>query len=177
MRLVIEQDHDAESPREWDNLGKMVCFHRRYDLGDKQDTLRYQDFNTWEAVQAYLEKTNPGCLILPVYLYDHSGLAVSTASFNDRWDSGQIGFIYLTRADILANWPNKGRLTPTIKKQAYAALQAEVETYDQYLRGEVYCYTIEDSEGLVVDACCGFYGEKACREAGEEALSILTTGG
>ena len=33
--VKVEYDEYAGSPRtEWDNLGKMVCFHRRYNLGD-----------------------------------------------------------------------------------------------------------------------------------------------
>ena len=34
----ITQDEYAESPRDWDNLGTMVCFHRRYNLGDWEIT-------------------------------------------------------------------------------------------------------------------------------------------
>ena len=33
--IKLVHDHDAESPREWDNLGSMVCAHRRYRLGDE----------------------------------------------------------------------------------------------------------------------------------------------
>lgn len=32
--LVIQPDDDPLNPREDDNFGKMVCFHRRYHLGD-----------------------------------------------------------------------------------------------------------------------------------------------
>ena len=40
--------------------------------------------------------------ILPLWLYDHSGPALSTASFLGRaqhteWDSGQVGFIYMAK--------------------------------------------------------------------------------
>jgi len=37
LKLEIEQDSSPESPRTWDNLGTMVCFHKRYDLGDDND--------------------------------------------------------------------------------------------------------------------------------------------
>lgn len=33
VKLIL--DRDAESPRDWDNLGTMVCAHRRYTLGDE----------------------------------------------------------------------------------------------------------------------------------------------
>ena len=42
--LVVQHDGDAASPREDDNFGKMVCFHRRYNLGDKHDYLDKDDF-------------------------------------------------------------------------------------------------------------------------------------
>jgi len=34
-KIEIFPDSQNESPREWDNLGTMICFHRNYNLGDK----------------------------------------------------------------------------------------------------------------------------------------------
>jgi len=34
--VKIVEDDDAESSREWDNVGTMACWHRRYTLGDVQ---------------------------------------------------------------------------------------------------------------------------------------------
>ena len=43
--LFIMDDSDPMNPREEnDNLGKMVCFHRRYSLGDKHDHVEPRDF-------------------------------------------------------------------------------------------------------------------------------------
>ncbi len=42
--LRIYRDEHADSPREWENMGKMVCWHRRYTLGDKHDYDSPQDF-------------------------------------------------------------------------------------------------------------------------------------
>ena len=33
--IEVTRDEFPESPRQWDNLGKMIFFHKRYDLGDK----------------------------------------------------------------------------------------------------------------------------------------------
>ena len=90
VRLQIFPDEMDESPREWDNLGTMVCFHRRYNLGDKHDF-------TPETISAYVKRTD--VVALPVFMYDHSGLSLSTGReypFDDRWDSMQVGFIYCT---------------------------------------------------------------------------------
>ena len=44
ITIKIERDGDAESPREWDNVGTMVCWHSRYNLGDEQPSVSYQDY-------------------------------------------------------------------------------------------------------------------------------------
>jgi transitional endoplasmic reticulum ATPase len=45
-KLRIIQDEDPMNPRtEYDNFGKMVCFHRRYDLGDKHEFSSPEDFD------------------------------------------------------------------------------------------------------------------------------------
>ena len=108
FRLKISQDFNAESPREWDNLGKMVCWHRRYNLGDKHD---YPDLETfWESLAAevglevkvdwdeeQIKEINSKVIILPLYLYDHGGITMNTGGFNYPWDSGQVGWIYCTK--------------------------------------------------------------------------------
>ena len=40
-------------------------------------------------------------VVMPLYLLDHSGLAMQTTSFNDPWDSGQVGWIYVSKEDAL----------------------------------------------------------------------------
>ena len=42
--LVIQPDDDPFNPREDDNFGKMVCFHRRYHLGDHHNYIDKDDF-------------------------------------------------------------------------------------------------------------------------------------
>lgn len=39
--------------------------------------------------------------MMPLYLMDHSGLAMQTESFHDPWDSGQVGWIYVSKEDAL----------------------------------------------------------------------------
>ena len=40
----IVLDEEPESPREWDNLGTMCCWHRRYSLGDVQPECDTQEY-------------------------------------------------------------------------------------------------------------------------------------
>ena len=42
--LKIEQDTNPENPRNWDNVATMVCWHSRYDLGDKHSFYDSDEF-------------------------------------------------------------------------------------------------------------------------------------
>ena len=181
--LVIWYDEMAESPREWDNLGTMVCFHGRHNLGDKHDYKFPEDFfldllddshdelvandgftsrlyyfwkqeivdngdladglaiqflgiiedetypklgdefpaarfgrmiaegnSVW--IDEFLDDAEEGELqdildsldkyiILPLYLYDHSGITMSTGPFSCPWDSGQVGWIYAPKQKFI----------------------------------------------------------------------------
>jgi len=165
LTLEIKQDELAESPRQWDNLGKMVCFHGQYDLGDKH-TLSI------EQAKALYEKTVKQGVALPLYLYDHSGITMSTSPFSCPWDSGQVGFIYADKEMILKMF-GKERMGKGMKQTALDSLQKEVEIYDQYLTGDVYFYTIKDEAGEVIDSCGGFFGEEDAKSEGASALKYL----
>lgn len=182
-KLIVRYDEYAESPREWDNLGTMVCWHGRYMLGDEhnynspevffldllknsQDELLADDGFTsrlyyyWTRTMAdngdlvddlaiqflgimedetypklgdefpaarfgrmiaeadsawideFLNDAKEGELqdildsldkyiILPLFLYDHSGITISTGPFSCPWDSGQVGWIYAEKKKLI----------------------------------------------------------------------------
>jgi hypothetical protein len=196
--IEIHYDTDASNPRkEFDNVATMVCWHRRYDLGDDQPAQCGSDYLKMLAddavgfkcdlddvpekhIQAVLEKHY---FILPLYLYDHSGISISTGAFSCPWDSGQVGFIYVTKEKARKEWgpPKEGE---TEEQWATRYLEGEVEEYDQYLTGDVHGYVIkEPSEDWDEDeddeddkwtdtneSCWGFYGSDYCMT---EAKSIV----
>lgn len=99
-------------------------------------------------------------VILPLYLYDHGGLAMSTGSFIGRavhaeWDSGQVGYTYATKEDIIANY---GDASPESVAKAEELPATEVESYDLYLHGECYGYRLF-MYGHEMDPCWGFLGD------------------
>ena len=131
-KYELVRDDEPINPREDDNIGKMICFHKRYHLGDKH-SFRHDDYNSWDEMEAgVLRELGPG-VVLPLYLYDHSGQSISTTPFGCPWDSGQVGFIYASKADILREYGGK-ILTKKKKEQAISLLIGEVNTYDTYLR-------------------------------------------
>jgi hypothetical protein len=104
-----------------------------------------------------MELAQKRAVILPVYLYDHSGLAMNTTGFHCPWDSGQVGFIYVTLDDV---WKEFGvmRVSKKLRARVEDMLRSEVETYDDFLGGRIYGYTVE-VDGEEVDACWGFVGD------------------
>lgn len=169
--VKIIRDCDPESPREWDNLGTMVCAHRRYNLGDEDGLAKalrviYKHLSDKQLddmgfdadhvpdVEKALEKTGQA-IVLPLYLYDHSGITMSTSPFSCRWDSGQVGFIYVTKEDVRNEYDWK-RLTQERIQKIETYLKGEVEVYDQYLTGDVWGFVSQ--EGDEEDSCWGFFG-------------------
>jgi len=148
--LTIVPDNDAESPRDWDNFGTMYCEHGRYNLGDKNaDDIRIEDED--------MSLPDKGYTILPLYLYDHGGITMSTGSFSCPWDSGCVGYIYVSDKDAKENYGWK-IITKKRREKIIKHLMAEVETYDQFLTGDVYGFILADESGEELDSCFGFYG-------------------
>ena len=141
LTLKIMLDPEPPNPREWDNLGTMVCRHKRYRLGDTDQLLAGKQRET--------------AIMLPLYLYDHSGITMRTRPFDCPWDSGQVGCIYVLPDEVKREYGCK-RVTPTIRAKVLEVLEQEVKTYDQYLRGECYGYVIE-RDGQHLDSCWGIY--------------------
>jgi len=129
-------------------------------------------------------------VMLPLYIYDHSGITMNTSGYSCPWDSGQVGYIYATRETILKEFSAK-KLTAKLRRQVEDILRSEVKTYAQYLEGDVYGYVIYkidepcdcDPEpwnnyppcnctkhAEVVDSCCGFYGSDVALEEGRSSL-------
>lgn len=176
-QIEIEQDDDPESPREWDNLGVMVCFHGRYRLGDAHD-YRTEDFRGWDELEAQLRRDG-AVIVLPLYLYAHGGLRIKVGSFagllpqgHAEFDSGQIGFITVGRGAVLAEYGGE-RLSAKKLAQAEEVLRGEVETYDQYLRGDVWAYTVRSAGGAVLDSCAGLYGRDYVEREAQEFVDGL----
>ena len=157
--LRIIQDENPNDPREDDNLTKMVCFHNRYDLGDKHNYNK-DDYNSWDELKKAIEDTEKPVVILPLYLYDHSGITISTTEFTCKWDSGQIGFVYITNErinELGCVIKNEETINDYIKCLT-RCLQEEVKQYDQFLQGDIYRFELIGPDGEEIDSWGGFYG-------------------
>jgi hypothetical protein len=193
-RVRVVHDEDPANPREWENPGTMLCWHRRYNLGDENpwkdrspeeaflglvDAERpgFEDeIETWFEAEdeAIYEKTKDRQLrdslretlgrqrrdkigqafeelyvALPLYLYDHSGITMSGQPFSCPWDSGQVGFIYISRKKANENYGGPAfaakdqTWNEDKQKAAIAQLMIEVKVFDQFITGAVYGRQVE----------------------------------
>jgi hypothetical protein len=165
--IKVLQDDCPESPREWDNLGTMTCFHPRYNLGDKH----------YMVVDEMLEiVARKDVLALPLALLDHSGLWMKVgyrwAEDPGGWDSSRVGFIYVTYEELRKEYGVKN-VTKRVLIKAENTLRAEVEVYSSYLEGSVYGYEVVDKDGESIDSCWGYYGTEGYKEAFHQAMAIV----
>ena len=189
LRLVIEQDEFTEDPRSWDNLGTMLCCHRDYNLGDcnsnKETELQLaeicrkygksdeeiDEMTFAEEIQFILDQDD--ICGLPLWLYDHSGISISTRR-QCSWDSSFVGLIFIEKDFFIAQTGLKDEKDWKIK--AKEVLENEIETYNCFLQGNVCMWTIYepiivirqsmdgkelsrtiDEEGKIADSMGGFY--------------------
>lgn len=169
LRVRIEPDQDADSPAEWDNVGQIAYLAKsRYFLGTEKVSV--------DRMHEIDEGIESGKLIgLPVYAYVHSGSTIATKPFSCAWDSGRSGWVYCTREKAIAEFGKK-LLTKKVREAALKCLQGEVETFAQYLEGDVYGYIVErvirDEDGEEIDteeldSCWGMYGLDYAKEQGK----------
>jgi len=81
---------------------------------------------------------------------------------------GQVGYVLVDREKALKEYGKK-RLSKQLKDKIYKVIQGEVETFDKYLRGDIYYFKVE-KDGEYIDSCHGLYEEdEAIKEAKEMA--------
>lgn len=175
--IHLHHDEITENPRHYDDLFTVFCaHHKNYILGDEQgdiDDLAYKllSYNTLHYLEAkakrndfnldalFLEEIEEQYIISPVYMYEHSGIALRLSPFSCGWDSGQIGFIYCSKKDA-----RKALGVQRITKRVLAKLTlmqaAVIEEYSAWLNGECYFYEVLDASGEQIDSCGGFLGDK-----------------
>lgn len=192
--IRIVSDDDPINPRkEFDHLGKMVCWHGRYNLGDEQpkedageylcrmaaevdagfsklndlydQAIRRGSSRACQRINRRLSKERERILaehfvILPLYLYDHSGITISTGSFSCPWDSGQVGFIYVPICRLRQLWGDNFPEGHTAQSWGRKILESEVDEYDAYLTGDVVGVIAEDEEGEEIDSCWGYFPDE-----------------
>lgn len=162
-------EHDADLEEYVERLGTEVwdkLYDRAADNGCEgwEECQAYAERFVRKRIDARIEKAiSDGYVMLPLYLYDHSGITMNTGGFSCSWDSGQVGWIVCDIKTVEKEFEGD-------RDRAKKSLEAKVEVYDQYLTGDVWGFIAEkreimdrwnlaDDEGWEEDdSCWGFFG-------------------
>lgn len=166
LTITIYRDPDPEYPRNDGGFGAIVDFAhcKSHQLGAYN---RYSNDCRMDVEDVDTIVRGIWNICLPVYLYDHSGIAVSTGkghfSMADSrgWDWGMQGIIYMPLEKGMKEWDKEWNLADMadMETRLRSVLTGEIETLDQYFHGDIYGYVITDEDGDEVDSCWGFYGD------------------
>ena len=109
---VYPDDCDQEGPRQWDNLGILLTYHRDYNFntGEFDKDIREEfdcEYQTKKEIEADIIKEYDPIVIAPVYMYEHGIIRLKIGSFQGllpqghaEFDSGQIGYILATKKQV-----------------------------------------------------------------------------
>ena len=154
--LIVFEDC-IESPREYykdENIGVMVCFHHRLELGDENPFNDMADFKKW-----YNNNKEDVKCILPIFLIDNDhcngNVSVTTDPIDERRISGVIGFIYCSSETLNDKGFYEDEEDEIVLR---SRLEEEVEEYDNWLQNmpEYYSFEITDRNKNLVH-CQGVF--------------------
>jgi len=153
----------------WKHLEEDTKYNSWADIQERDgydadiDTYIENEMSMEDLMEAF-EKYN---LVIPVHAYEHGGITISASGIRAGWDSfdsGQLGFVYVSHEDIKKEF-NVKRLTKKVLERAEEILRDEVANYDDYLTGQVYGFVIENQHEEELHSCWGFLGDyKYCLE-------------
>ena len=139
-------------PQKYDELESgRYAFDHNYPEEEGENIVTDEQFDA--GIQKIIEQ---GAIVLPIYVYEHGGITVKCSPFGDIWDSGQAGYIYVTRKKVIEEY---GDFSNASKERAKKYLLGEVQQYADYLEGMVYGYIVEDEDGEELTSCWGYYGD------------------
>ena len=153
-RLVIEYDDNAESPREWSNLGYFITVDSNYISPDNIQWLydivkeTGEEAGSQEEHIEFIKKRineisdEKVVAIYPITKYEHSGISYSLGN-RFGFDYSNNGFYIIT---------DKTAKEIGVKKKNFEKITSqEIEAYTQWLNGEIYRFTLYDDNGEVED--------------------------
>ncbi len=162
LTLRVKRDDMLFDPRaEYDNFGTMYCWHSKYNLGDRHEFGK-------EYPEEFIDNMLKNAFHLPLYLYDHSGITMNTVGFSCGWDSGQVGWIFVSKEDVRKEF-GVTRISAKLKERVYDLLRNEVKIYDYFLTGDVWGYELVETTECshcgetkeeILDSCWGYCGQE-----------------
>lgn len=140
LKVLVDYDEFPMNPLEYEDVVRIVCLnHRRYNVGHEQVDMDEVE----ELRQRLLGGEMAG--YRPVYMYDHSGIALSTSPFSCQWDSGLIGWAYVTKDAAI-----EVGFDPDSAEGRHAVgrlIEEVVKRYGHYVAGDAWYIRVVDEDG------------------------------
>ena len=148
--VQVFYDPEPDNPRDWGPLTGIVGWHSQRRIGDhpipKSPTeflieLYAEQFPEMggmsDSEQARFVKRTPYPGVLkPLCMYEHGSVAFSTDNssypFTDRWDAGQVGFVYVTPQKLVER-----EIADDVEKTE-AIIKSELQAWEDFVNGNVY---------------------------------------
>lgn len=172
-RFTIEYNNenaDIGEVREF-AAGTILTTDNRYWTGDEVIGCDIDE----NEVEGFLNDIiKNGGVVLPITAYIHSGFTVWHSEFNhkptDKWDSGIIGWSYMTAERIQHEYK---AVNDETRQRAKKLLDGELKDIDCLLQGEVYLGCLRDQNGDIEDIIGGFWGFDELKNLASEILGNL----
>lgn len=151
QQVILEKAKEVMTPKEREE------FHEEYGY----NLWKWARYNNMETVSEHVEeklwdKIHEEYFTYPVYAYIHSGISLSLSSFHSKWDSGQVGWWFVSEEDV-RSWFNRERITNKLRGRIKSVVKEQVGVLDAWVSGEVFYFKKYENEELV-DSCGGFFG-------------------
>lgn len=180
ISFTVAVDEHPVDPRECDQAtSTMLCWCKRHILGDVQASREFDisQYAGWDELEQAVRKKYKPVVLEPLYLMDHGDVTIRTKPFHCPWDSGQIGFILVTFAQVTKYAGRRLRHASDKEHYAQRSIKNAVDNYNRYLSGEQYRFEVwDDTAGKILDACCGFDTPEAAHEAALDAMRTALAG-
>ena len=201
---VVADESGAGDPLDADNLGIMLCWHPDYTLGNEQFQNVYGrgaidrhkssagTFESMDEVVEYIRTKRGGINLIPLFLYDHSGISISAGAtipdeaapdpddinvdrsggFASRtitggysWDTSMVGFIFTNKEqmDLLGTTDEVIEVDDIKSPLLRGKVPGTVRSIDHYLRSEVNAYN-----DFLTGYVWGYTVTKPCPDAGHD---------
>lgn len=155
---IVYDGFDMSNPRKNGDyhLGTILYDWNDYLIGDIHITSKDQ-FDEYMKVKHFK---------LPIHVYEHGNITISLGNeypYNDEWDSGIGGYIYVTYEDIKKHFEVK-RVTKKLLKTVKQCFEGEIKEQDYWLRGDCYGFQLynvkncdlEHEHKEIEESCYGF---------------------
>lgn len=157
--VQLVHDPDAENPREWDNLFTLTTTKGAGHSDDKAIDI--------EEFEEMTKEERDEFIIFPLGLHRHSQDYLYVGKHHADsdpmgFDSGQCGLAYVKKDTLILNFQGVTEINEhnieEVKARAHKILNAELDTYNLWLAGEVYgCVILQlNAEDKNTDAIWGF---------------------